>query len=1226
MDLNNNPYEHIEFEKKHIQILNNSNEIIFDEFIEFPVDFDENAATIVASRYLTTNSNKKEHSLKDMINRVSDTITQWCEDQHYFIYQFDEGKDPKQYETLIKFNYKLKLYQIHRLFAFNSPVYFNVGINKPAQTSACFILSIEDNMDSITEFSKTEAKIFKNGSGSGANLSTLRSSKESVSGGGFASGPVSFLKSQDILGGIIKSGGTLRRSAKLACLNIDHPDIEDFINCKTFEEEKLNILRANNIKNRPGYDLSDEVFFQNTNLSVRVTDEFMKAVIEDSTWDTKFVKTGKIYKTYKARDLLKQIARTSWRIAEPGIQFHDTINNWNTLKDSGEIVSSNPCLPAWAPVLTPSGYKYFKDINNKIVINGNEYKCSDLIKTSEKSEVFEVQLSSGISIYVTKNHQITTTRGDIELGNLKIDDKIKMDYTPLKFEYNQEDYEKGFIAGYLFSEGSIICPARGQKFISFSLGIKEFDLETNLLNLLQKYIPNSQNDTFVPHYQKPNTCKVLTFNKTSKSKAIFDLFGTTTKDDFTLFNKSLSYQKGFIEAFITFDGHTVNRQYEKVIKASQSGDRGYKILKEMQLSLASFGIYSSITINNHAKKVERDGKIYNYKTSYNLLINDVWEFSKRFSLFSQEKQKRINDIVILPKKHPSRITNLKEFQAIKCISKFSEEEVFDINVPEIRHFVTSASIVHNCSEFMSLDNTSCNLASINLLNFFNFDNHSFSFHTKLFEDVIKTVITAQDAIIDVSKYPNSIIAENTKKYRNIGLGFTNLGGLLIWLGIPYDSKIGRYIASVLTATMTGIAYTASADLADNIGPFEEFENNKSSFKKVLLQHYDNVVMLTDDLNINDFDFKYNFIKLIANYCLDIWNKLIKRNNFRNAQISLLAPTGTISSIMNAVTTGIEPEYSLVRYKRLSGSDGAILKYTNPIIEKSLENLGYDKQYIPSIINELIDPNKSEKTLIKPEHLDIYLSASELPGTDKYINYMAHLKMCAAVQPFISGAISKTINLPKNCTVDDIYNLYIDAWKMGLKCVIIYRDGSKNFQPLSTQNLEIKKLIRKKLPTERKAFTHKFSVGESEGYITCGLYEDTNELGEIFINVSKEGSTLSGFADALATIISISLQYGVPLEDIVRKLSYLKFEPNGFTAHKDIKIAYSIVDYIARYIGLKFLSSDIQKKLGLIIDDSNHQRISKSTEGAPCPNCGSLMRKLGSCYLCTNCGFNGGSCG
>jgi len=335
-----NPYNHIEFEKKHVKILNKRGEIIFEEFIEFPKDFDENAAAIVASRYLCNNTKNKELSIKAMFNRVSNTITQWAENQRYFIYPFDIGgaRDPKQDE----FNFKLKQYQIHRLFAFNSPVYFNVGVQENPQTSACFILSIDDNMDSITEFSKTEAKIFKRGSGSGANLSTLRSSKESVSGGGNASGPVSFLKSHDILGGVIRSGGTLRRSAKLACLNIDHPDIEEFINCKVFEEEKLAVLKKSGIKNRPGYDLADEVFFQNTNISVRVTDEFMNCVLENKNWSTKYVKTGEIHKTYKARDLLKQIAEISWKVADPGIQFHDTFNKWNTLANSGKIIATNP--------------------------------------------------------------------------------------------------------------------------------------------------------------------------------------------------------------------------------------------------------------------------------------------------------------------------------------------------------------------------------------------------------------------------------------------------------------------------------------------------------------------------------------------------------------------------------------------------------------------------------------------------------------------------------------------------------------------------------------------------------------------------------------------------------------------------------------------------------------------------------------------------------------------
>jgi len=466
------------------------------------------------------------------------------------------------------------------------------------------------------------------------------------------------------------------------------------------------------------------------------------------------------------------------------------------------------------------------------------------------------------------------------------------------------------------------------------------------------------------------------------------------------------------------------------------------------------------------------------------------------------------------------------------------------------------------------------------------------------------------------------------------LGYTNLGGLLMLLGLPYDSNEGRYIAALITAAMTGTAYKKSADLADRIDPFEEFEKNETSFKKVLKQHYTKLTKLINQPSINVPDKLKSLIDELKSHCLEVWNEVIQRDKFRNAQVTLLAPTGTISSIMNSATTGLEPEYSLIRYKRLTGSDGATLKYTNPIIGEALGNLGYSIDEIPKIIEELIDSNISDKKLIKKEHLPIFFTAANMPGTNLCIEYMGHVKMCAAVQPFLSGAISKTVNMPNTCTPEEIYNLYIESWKMGLKGVTIYRDGSKNFQPLSTEDStkeksnDYKKLSRKKLPAERSAITHKFKVGSSEGYLTCGIYDDTKELGEIFINVSKEGSTLSGFADALATILSISLQYGVPLKDLVNKLSYLKFEPNGFTSNSNIRTTTSIVDYIARYIGLKFLPKEDQIELGLIIDNKvqENQNISNNDDGTSCPNCGSLMRKLGSCYLCTNCGYNAGSCG
>lgn len=888
----NDPYKDIEFEIKNVEIKNSEGTLIFSDKIEFPKDFDNNAAAVVASRYLCNNSKYKESSLKQMIDRVSETITTLGLDLGYF----DTKRE--DLDELDSFCNKLKYYQINRYFAFNSPVYFNVGIQNLPQTSACFILDVQDNMDSITELGKLEAQIFKKGSGAGSNLSNLRSSKESVTGGGTASGPISFLKAHDTLAGVVKSGGTLRRSAKLACLNMNHPDIEEFINCKLYEEEKLAALRKAGIKNRPGYDLADEVYFQNTNISVRIPDVFMRKVINDEIWNTKFVKTKETYKTYKAKDLLRKVAEMSYNIADPGIQFHDAFNRWNTVSNDGTIEATNPC-----------------------------------------------------------------------------------------------------------------------------------------------------------------------------------------------------------------------------------------------------------------------------------------------------------------------------------------------------------------GEYAALANTSCNLASINLMKFFSKnENNNIVFDIDTFKDVIKTVITAQDILIDKSSYPSLDIGLRTASYRNLGLGYTNLGGLLMWLGLPYDSDEGRFVAAELTALMTGIAYDTSADLADMICEFSKFKDNEAPFKRVLNQHYNKVQELFKDViffNVNNEEF---YTKTIKTNCKNIWENVIKRKKFRNAQVSLLAPTGTTSFLMNSITTGIEPEYSLIRYKRLAGSDGATLKTVNPLVEEALLNLGYSENEIPELVDELINGSGEEPHSISRfkewKHREVFLTAAQTPGTDLCIDYMGHVKMCAAVQPFLSGAISKTINLPKNVTVDEIYNLYIEAWKMELKGITIYRDGSKNFQPLTTTDESIKKeepkeviqtkLTRKKLPDERMSITHKFRIGSSEGYITCGLYDNSNKLGEVFVNVSKEGSVISGFADALATVISISLQYGVPLKDLIRKLSHLKFEPNGFTSNPDIRIAHSIVDYIARYVGLKFLEREDQIELGLIqASDSNGILLekeeikipdSKEIIGPMCPNCGNTMRRLGSCYFCNNCSYNQGSCG
>lgn len=868
--------EYAKFEKKLIEIRNKDGEIIFREEIEFPEGFDDSHAAIVASRYLCNNAKRKEKSLVDMIDRVTDEIVNWAEKDGYF--------DSK--EDLSDFKYKLKYYQLNGYFAFNSPVYFNVGLTAKPQTSACFILDIQDNMESIFNLAKLESIIFKHGSGSGVNMSTLRSSKETVSRGGFASGPISFLKAHDIVAGVIKSGGTLRRSAKLVCLDDSHPDIEDFICCKDKEEEKLRAIANAGIKPTSGYDLTDEVFYQNTNISVRLSNRFMKAAERNEEWSLVYVNSDGIYKTTKARDLLLQIAEHAWKTGDPGVQFSDTMNTWNTVLNDGEIKASNPC-----------------------------------------------------------------------------------------------------------------------------------------------------------------------------------------------------------------------------------------------------------------------------------------------------------------------------------------------------------------GEFVFINNSSCNLASINLLKFFP-DKDNFRFDT--FIDVIRTMIIAQDILINNSSYPSKEIEENSRNYRPLGAGYTNLGALLMFLGLPYDSDEGRNIASLLSALETGVAYLTSNDLAEKLGSFEYFERNKTSLYRVMNKHIDSVNKLIDNNN--------GIFENLKQEVMNVWNKLKDLVNdqkaFRNATVTLLAPTGTISSLMQAATTGLEPEFSLVRYKTLSGSDGAVLKFVNPIIEESLKNLEYSKNDIHEIIEYIKENGHLENCKnLKKEHLPIFDTAIVPKGCSRIIDYMGHVKMCAAIQPFISMAMSKTINMPNSATVQDVYKLYIKAWKMGLKGITIYRDGSKSFQPLSAETKKEEPKVefysgihRRKLPDDRPAHRHKFRVGNVEGYLAPGLYPDTGELGEIFIDLTKEGSTLSGFADALATIVSISLQYGVPLKDFVKKMMFLRFEPAGFTSNPDIRSCASIVDYIFKYLGMHYLSVEDRQELGLMpkqITDNGLEKITREitkkiaieNDAAPtCPECGSVMRLLGSCWTCISCAWNEGSCG
>ncbi len=890
------PFDEIQWEKRDAAISSASGEKVFEQKgVEVPAFWSQLATNVVVSKYFhgKPGTPERETSVRQLIHRVARTITDWGIKDKYFASKNDAEV----------FYHELTYLLVHQYGSFNSPVWFNVGVEKHPQCSACFINSVEDTMESILDLAKTEGMLFKYGSGTGTNLSVLRSSKESLSGGGKASGPVSFMKGFDAFAGVIKSGGKTRRAAKMVILNADHPDIVEFINSKANEEKKAWALID------AGYDGSidgeaySSVFFQNANHSVRATDEFMRAVIEDREWTTYAVTTGEPMDTYRARDLMRQIAEATHICGDPGMQFDTTINDWHTCPNSGRINASNPC-----------------------------------------------------------------------------------------------------------------------------------------------------------------------------------------------------------------------------------------------------------------------------------------------------------------------------------------------------------------SEYMFLDDTACNLASLNLMKFLDEEGH---FDIEAFKHAVRTFITAMDIIVDNSRYPREAIARNSHLYRTLGLGYANLGALLMSLGLPYDSDAGRAYAAAVTSILTGHAYTTSAELASQMGPFEEFPKNRAPMLRVIRKHRDAAY------NINQ-----NYLpEALAKAATGVWDtalELGERHGYRNAQVSVLAPTGTIAFMMDCDTTGVEPDIALVKYKKMVG--GGVLKMVNNSVPRALKRLGYDDKTIKDIV-EYIDQNDTIEGApqLKEEHLEVFDCAFKPVNGVRSIHYMGHIKMLAAVQPFISGAISKTVNVPEEITPDEIMEAYITAWKLGVKAVAIYRDNSKRTQPLTTTIKEAVKEYgrpyRRRLPDERQAITHKFSVGGHEGYITVGMYEDGSP-GEIFIVMAKEGSVVSGLMDSFATAISLALQYGVPLKVLVNKFTHTRFEPSGFTGNPQIPYAKSVMDYIFRWLALKFLPKEEKEKylttpveentnenqapflsLGTqtapkadavdipeknpqgdtasSITEKEHQTFELQADAPTCSECGNIMVRNGSCYKCLECGATSG---
>lgn len=860
--------------------------------LEFPDFWSDNASSIAGSKYFRgrVGSPEREMSVKQMITRVVHSIRDWGLNLGYF----DTAQEAQLYAD------ELTYILLHQRAAFNSPVWFNVGVEEKPQCSACFILAVEDNMDSILEWIRTEGMIFKRGSGAGVNLSPLRAGSETLARGGHASGPVSFMRGADSVAGTIASGGATRRAAKMVVLNVDHPDIMKFIRCKAEEEKKVHALIKAGYNM---YDLNNEAWFsiqyQNANNSVRVTDEFMHAVENDEKYSTHEVHSGTVAQTYQARELMREIAQAAWESGDPGMQYDTTINKWHTAPNTGRINASNPC-----------------------------------------------------------------------------------------------------------------------------------------------------------------------------------------------------------------------------------------------------------------------------------------------------------------------------------------------------------------SEYMHVDNSACNLASINLLHYLKSNG---TFDVRRFTHTVDVMILAQEIIVDSSSYPTEKIAKNTKALRQLGLGYANLGALLMATGMPYDSDEARHSTGAITALMCGEAYRYSAEIAKRMGSFEGYAINKDAMLNVVGMHRDSMNRVRSRLVFDQS------IEEAAKKAWDVAYSLGKRHGIRNSQVTVIAPTGTIALMMDCATTGIEPEFALVKMKKLVG--GGIMKFINTTVPMALERLGYNQEEVEIMVAHIEKTGTVEGAPgLKDEHLAIFDCAIKPASGNRAISWQGHVKMVAAAQPFISGALSKTFNMPAETTVEEITDAYLMGWKLGLKAFAVYRDGSKAAQPLTVAGSpgakkEEQKVIRRRLPETRPSETHKFSIAGHEGFITYSMYDD-GTIGEIFIRMSKQGSTLAGLLDTFAISVSVALQYGVPLKVLTRRFSYARFEPAGYTDNPMIQVATSITDYIFRYLAMRFLTEKDLGELGIRVPAKEIEARAAAAASVPveekvipapivplrevqfagvsalksvvyadavCKVCGGMLIQTGTCKTCLQCGTSNGGC-
>ena len=1305
------PYDTVEWERRDARIQNykDGTDAFFQPDVEFPVAWSQNATNIVAQKYFrgTLGLPEREWSLRQVIDRVADTITAWGVRDGYFV-DDQEGA---------AFRNELKFILLHQRAAFNSPVWFNIGVKGvPQQASACFILAVDDTMDGILNWYREEGTIFKGGSGSGINLSGIRSSYEGLAGGGTASGPVSFMRGADASAGTIKSGGKTRRAAKMVILNADHPDVEEFIWCKAREERKARALRD------AGFDMdldgadSHSIQYQNANNSVRVTDEFMRAVEADADWHLIATKTGETIKTVKARALWREIAEATWECADPGMQFDTTINKWHTAPNTGRINASNPCFPGSEFVHTDKGLIRFAELvdraregeafgiythdatNPDAPSERLEVTRPEAVMITGFNEIVKLTFSNGQELRCTPNHRIfTENRGYVRADELEPTDHVKVLTLPAPATAAEWSIPPSARLFALAGRGdkksrSFVLPEKWSSELAHYLGwlVGDGCISGDVISTV--YGSEEEQTQILPKHQelaavmnggevsKPSVQANGTVQLRQSRRVVtrfFEALGVSRKKAAEKVVPESIYQApteivaSFLRGLFDADGCVYDGAHYRYVGL---GSASRELLVGVQRLLSTFGVFSRVYQTRAEGNssgfsfTRKDGSTVSYDAhaAFDLRIasRSVDRFAEQIGFSLPAKARKLSSLLSGRVRHTTN-----ETVRLRDRTDDGVELTFNLTEPRNHSYVVNGTLVANCSEYMHLDNSACNLASINLMKYFDEDG---AFDVESFKHTVEVVFTAQEILVGNADYPTPKIGDTSRAFRQLGLGYANLGALLMAEGLAYDSDEGRAWAASITALMTGHAYATSARTASRMGPFAGYSANADATLNVLRMHRAEVAKIDEELVAPD-------LLSAAQRSWDEAVEVAERHGVRNSQASVLAPTGTIGLMMDCDTTGIEPDLALSKAKKLVG--GGTMLIVNQTVPRALRKLGYSDEQVTSII-AFIDENK---TIIgapefDPEHLPVFACSMG----DNTIEYMGHVKMMGAVQPFISGAISKTVNLPEEATIEDLEQLHMEAWQLGLKAVAVYRDNCKVGQPLSTQKkagdtadvpsslsqqverivetVIVQQPVRQKPPRTRVSKTFSFRVADCHGYATVGEFEDGRPA-EVFLKVAKQGSTLAGIMDAFAISVSHGLQYGVPLRAFVDMFTNMRFEPAGMTDDPDIRFATSLVDYIFKRLAVEYLTFQEREELGVLtvgerleptlpgveeattvtqsgfdllpLDDQApsaalnpppappvvHTR--REAEVVLCYVCGDIMQRAGSCHACPSCGATSG---